>query len=117
MKNIIIVGLIMMACATVTTTKVITSYTDWDANKDGALQRTEFIDGYTDSNYFSRWSNRGNSISYNDFLVDAFNFLDKNRNADIEKLEFDDQIDAYYFGKDQNSYTQMDKQSDVLIDN
>jgi len=117
MKTIIIIGLSMMACATVTTTKVITSYTDWDANKDGALQRTEFIDGYTDSNYFSRWSNRGNSISYNDFLVDAFNFIDKNRNAEIEKLEFDGQIDAYYFGTKSNSFNRWDKNSDGLIDN
>ena len=115
--TIAIVGLLMMTCATATTTKLITSYQDWDSNKDGAIQRAEFIDGYIDSNYFNKWSNRGNSISYNDFLVDEFNFLDKNRNAEIERTEFDGQIDPYYFGTQSNDFNHWDKNSNGLIEN
>jgi Ca2+-binding EF-hand superfamily protein len=118
MKTIIaMTGLLMMTCATATTSKLNTSYEDWDTNKDGGLQRNEFVDGYTDSNYFHVWSNRGSSISYNEFLTHAFNFLDRNRNGKIERVEFDGQINGFYFGTQQNILKQWDKNSNDQIEN
>lgn len=118
-KYVAIAGLLMTTCATITTTHLFTSYQDWDANKDGAIQRAEFIDGYSGSNYFSKWNNGSTStrsISYDDFLNDAFTFLDTDKNAKLDKSEFDSQIDKYYFGIQSNSFGQWDKNSNGAID-
>ena len=109
-----IAALLMIACAA--PVQMLTSYQGWDENKDGAIQRNEFVDGYTSSNYFKRWSNGGSSISYDDFLNDAFSFIDKDRSAGLDKNEFDSQINAYYFKTQSNSFEHWDKNSDDSID-
>jgi len=113
-KIVIIVGLVTMACTA--STKVFTSYQDWDSNKDGGIQRAEFVDGYAGSNYFKKWGKGANFISYDDFLKDAFMSLDKNKDSNLDRGEFESQIDIYYFGTLSNSFGQWDKNSNGSIE-
>lgn len=105
--------LLLLAC---TAPKVYTTYPDWDSNHDSKLQRSEFVEGYMQTNYFDKWGNGKSSIKYEELYQNTFRTLDRDGDAKVTSDEFNNQIKLFYFGLFNKSFDQWDTDNNAVLD-
>lgn len=96
--------------------KMYPSYTDWDSDANTALDRYEFVNGYTQSNYLNKWSDGNESITYQDLYEGVFEDLDADNDNKLSLVEFNGRIDAFYFGIFNGTFDKWDFDSNASID-
>ncbi|MBT1708404.1 hypothetical protein KK062_09225 [Fulvivirgaceae bacterium PWU5] len=87
--------LVVTSCAA---PKSYTAFADWDASSNSAVERNEFVQGYTALNYFEKWSRDKSSITYDEMGRGVFMSLDGNNDGKLSNEEFTSQINLFYFG-------------------
>lgn len=95
--------------------KVYTSPTDWDVDKNGSIQRHEFVDAYVAQNYFDKWSGGKSSASFQDLYNSLFDSMDGDNDQKLSPSEFDAQIKLFYFGMFSNSFNTWDDDSNGSV--
>ena len=88
------------------------SFSDWDKSNDSFLDRNEFVEGYIYQDFFDKWNPTGNSMSYDKFFNEMYLSIDRNKDAAIDKGEFDSQIKRFFFGMFSESFESWDQNKD-----
>jgi hypothetical protein len=84
-------AVVMIACDSLRihhTNKDWAYFEDWDKNHNSSLDRVEFREGYSDSEFFSKWNAKKKPISGQDFLSNLFTSLDKNKDRMLDSTEY-----------------------------
>ncbi|HEX2528810.1 MAG TPA: hypothetical protein VHL31_21270 [Geminicoccus sp.] len=67
------------------------SYSDWDTDKNAALDNDEFANKFDSDGIYNSWdSNENGGLSQDEFNNGVFGSYDKNKNNIIEESEFGD---------------------------
>lgn len=91
------------------------TYQDWDTNHDAIINRSEFVNGYEQADYFEKWSS-GSSATYGEFFEGIFKSLDANKDLKIVHQEFDGRVNSFYFNMFHGTFTGWDNDSSGSID-
>jgi Ca2+-binding EF-hand superfamily protein len=92
------------------------TFEGWDQNHDGTINRKEFVSGYTQHDYFEKWSSTSSAIPYETFSRRAFKSLDTDKNGTIVESEFEPALKPYLFGIKSVSFASWDINHDQRID-
>jgi hypothetical protein len=99
MKAVIQVTLFIAAIALANCTKKNYGlYSDWDANADRNLDRTEFINAYAGSEFFTKWSVTEDPITYAELYETVYRSVDEDSSLAICPEEFYHNMRPLYFG-------------------
>lgn len=62
---------------------------EWDADRDGALSKTEFATGFAERGVFGSWDRDGNGLlSDTEFTDGVYGTYDANRSGDLDTTEY-----------------------------
>jgi Ca2+-binding EF-hand superfamily protein len=107
-------GLIILAgCGS---SKLITSYVHWDTNDNKTLDRYEFVNGYSLSGFFNKWTKENGSLKYDELYEGVFSGLDADQDNKLSLVEFNSKIDFFYFGLFNETFDKWDINSNATID-
>ena len=102
----------MMSCSSPTQYH---SYSAWDANSNQSLDRYEFVNSYTQSDYFDKWSDGKAFISYEDLYEGVFKSMDTDQDTRVSRDEFEAKIDHFYFGLFNGSFNSWDSDGNMYL--
>lgn len=114
MPGVLAIIALIMTAASCAAPKSYATFADWDVSMNSAVERNEFVQGYTASNYFDKWSGRG-SITYAELAQGVFKSLDYNGDGKLNNAEFDSQIKLFYFGLFRDRFEGWDDDSDNSV--
>lgn len=95
----------LVSCAS---PKTYTTATDWDSNKNGSIERREFVEAYLAQNYFDKWGEGKGSVAYQDLFNSLFDAMDVDKDKKLSIAEFNAQIKLFYFGLFSGSFVNWD---------
>ncbi|TFL17241.1 hypothetical protein [Jannaschia formosa] len=73
------------------------TFTDWDADGDGTLTRSEWDTGVTDSDLFGNWdANDDGTVSAVEYEDGLFDLFDDDDNGALSIAEWDEGVDSWY---------------------
>ena len=108
------IAIALIAVCSCATVGMRSGYTDWDSNRNGQLNRYEFVTGYQESNYFFRW-NRAKNISAQQFYETMFHEMDQNKDSLLTCQEFSSKISYYYFQSASDECATWDDNHDKAV--
>jgi len=111
----IVLAAVVLLLASCAAPKPYLSFLDWDANHTGSIERQEFVQTYTAQGYFKKWSSKKRSISYAEMQRRIFTSLDRDKNLQLDKAEFDGKIEPFYFRLFHNRFENWDDSCDGSI--
>ena len=106
-------AIVLCGCSTVLQ---VPSYTNWDGDENNSLDRYEFTTGYSRSKFFTKWAGHNFSLSTGEFADQIFQALDSDQDKKLSIAEFDGQIDKYYFGMFNETFSSWDDNSNASIE-
>jgi len=118
MKTLIIsftTSVAVLVAASCAAPKMYLSFSDWDTDHTGSIERQEFVRGYTDQDYFDKWSPDKGSIGYAEMQKRLFMSLDRDKDLKLDRAEFNDKIDRFYFGLFHDQFDGWDDSHDDSI--
>ena len=108
----VVASFVVSSCAA---RKSYLSFADWDSNRTGSIERPEFVQTYTAQDYFKKWSPDKSSIGYAEMQRRLFTSLDRNKDVKLDRTEFDQKINRFYFGLFHDHFDAWDDSHDGSI--
>jgi Ca2+-binding EF-hand superfamily protein len=106
------VVLLVSSCAS---TRNYESFSDWDSDKSGRVERREFVEAYLGNGYFKKWHDGKSAITYAELFDSMFKSIDSDKDNKLSIVEFNSQIRFFYFGLFNESFSKWDTNSDASI--